>query len=81
MKAPCEECLKQAICLGEGIVTCKDLTDWLVEYEHKEKSCATRIIYFEEKVWNKDIGTINSATGDIRFKDTIRDHYSALIVR
>ena len=79
MKAPCEECLKMAICLGQGLVECKDLTKWIMNFEAEGR--VHRIIYFEEKVWNKDISTINSATGDIRFKDTIRDHYSALIVR
>ncbi len=78
MKAPCEECLKMALCLGQGIVECKDLAHWLVD--RRNDGPVNRIEYFESKVWNKDISTINSNSGDIRFKDTIRDHYSALIV-
>jgi len=77
MKAPCEECLKQAICLSKMMVTCKDLAMWLTGPHGRVE----RIIYFENDIWNKDISTINSANGNVRFKDTIRDHYSALIVR
>jgi len=78
-KLPCRSCLKYAICLGRHRLYCKDLARWLNEHQTME-SRATRINYFEEKVWNKDLSTINPNTGEITFKHTIRDHYSCMIV-
>ncbi len=81
MKAPCEECLKMAICISQGFVKCKDLSNWVVGLGNDTRTTSSRINYFESQVWNKDISTINSITGQIRFKDTIRDNYQALIIK
>jgi hypothetical protein len=60
-------------------INCVELARWLSVSLSKIRG--SRFVYFENDLWNKDLATVNTATGEIRFKESIRDNYSAMIVR